>query len=297
MLRKIPGKVRALAAVILAGAALLGALGFSIVRQKTPVELYVFDTCGGCNVQNPCKPCTVFLGLINEYTALLAQNGLRNAADLRPYNIYFDNDAAAYRSSLASLGLEAVPALPAVKVGKRILAGKDAVDQGLIGAVKEERRLFVLAARALGAHAGYREKARTGVYDEKTVVLFSLPLCEDCKRTSAFLKTLEGLRIVLIDPSDAEGRELYERYCETYGAALDDYAVPRLFVQNRALLGCEEAEKELPSLLEGPFKTIKIEVPPKETLIKSGFLNTIHGLHGLTRISGNKTLLIRENLC
>jgi hypothetical protein len=33
----------------------------------------------------------------------------------------------------------------------------------------------------------------------------------------------------------------------------------------------------------------------REALITSGLLNTVHGLHGLTRIFGTKTLLIREN--
>ena len=35
----------------------------------------------------------------------------------------------------------------------------------------------------------------------------------------------------------------------------------------------------------------------REPLIKPGFLNIVHGLQGLTRNSGNKTLLIRENPC
>jgi hypothetical protein len=38
-----------------------------------------------------------------------------------------------------------------------------------------------------------------------------------------------------------------------------------------------------------------ILVPPWEALITSGLLHTVHGLHGLTRIFGTKTLLIRKN--
>jgi hypothetical protein len=58
----------------------------------------------------------------------------------------------------------------------------------------------------------------------------------------------------------------------------------------RSITGIAEGKrKERGKTAPGAF------APPKEALIKSGLLNTVHGLHGLTRIFGTKTLLIREN--
>jgi hypothetical protein len=98
-----------------------------------------------------------------------------------------------------------------------------------------------------------------GVYDEKTVVYFSIPYCEDCKKTDAFLKSLPGIKVIKIDSSDAAGRALYEKYCEAYGVPLDDYVAPRLFVQKSSFTGYQKAVKSLEGILEGNSRTIKID--------------------------------------
>ena len=51
--------------------------------------------------------------------------------------------------------------------------------------------------------------------------------------------------------------------------------------------------EESQGVLEENVKKVPGLWPLREPLIKSGFLNIVHGLHGLTRNSGNKTLLIR----
>jgi hypothetical protein len=236
---------------------LAGFLGYRIFSQKTPVELYVFDTCGGCNVQNPCKPCTVFLNLINKYKRALAEGGLQKKTEFRPYNIYMDNDAAAYRKNMAAIGLEEIPSLPAAVIGGKLISGEAALDEKLIPAVKAERRFIPLLKQFLGSSG--QGKGKLGVYDERTVVDFSIPYCEDCKKTDALLARLPGIRIIKIDPSDAKGRALYEKYCEAYGVPVNDYAAPRLFVQKNSLTGYQEAEMSLETILAGNSKTIKIE--------------------------------------
>jgi thiol-disulfide isomerase/thioredoxin len=244
-----------LAAAVLACSS--GFLFYRIFSLKTPIEFYVFDTCGGCNVQNPCKPCKLFQDLINKYKRALAEKGLGGKTDFRPYNIYMDNDAAAYRKNIAAIGLEEAPALPAAVVGGRLISGEAALDENLISAVKARRRFIPLLKQFFGLNG--KRKERTGVYDEKTIVDFSLPYCEDCKKTDAFLESLPAVRVIKIDPSDAEGRALYEKYCEIYGVPVEDYAAPRLFVQKSSLAGYQEVKKSLEGILTGKSKTIKIE--------------------------------------
>jgi thiol-disulfide isomerase/thioredoxin len=248
----------AILAAVLAVAGVSTFLGYKLLSQKTPVELYVFDTCGGCNVQNPCKPCSLFLELINKYRWVFVENGLRDKVELKPYNIYLDNDAAAYRQNLAVIGLEEAPSLPAVVVGGKLISGTGALDEKLVAAIKAERRFAPLLKQLLGIKKS--EKTRIGLYDERTIVNFSLPYCEDCKKTDVFLENLEGVTVVRIDPSDAAGRALYEKYCETYGVPLNDYAAPRLFIQKSSFLGYQEAAKALEEVLAGNSKTIKIEL-------------------------------------
>ncbi|MDR1597044.1 MAG: hypothetical protein LBR99_04995 [Treponema sp.] len=246
---------------LLIAAVLICSCGFLVYRifsQKTIVEFYVFDTCGGCNVQNPCKPCELFQDLINKYKIALAEKGLREKTDFRPYNIYMDNDAAAYRKNMTAIGLEEAPSLPAAVAGGRLISGEAALDKNLTGAVKAQRRFIPLLKQFFGF--GGKGKERIGVYDEKTIVNFSLPYCEDCKKTDALLETLPGVRVIKIDPSDAEGRALYEKYCEVYGVPVNDYVAPRLFVQKSSFTGYQEAEKSLESILGGNSKTIKIEL-------------------------------------
>jgi thiol-disulfide isomerase/thioredoxin len=232
-------------------------LVYRIFSLKTPVEFYVFDTCGGCNVQNPCKPCKVFQDLINKYKRVLAEGGLLEKTDFRSYNIYMNNDAAAYRKNISAIGLEEIPALPAAVIGGKLISGEAAIDENLIPAVKARRRFIPLFKQFLGFSGG--EKGKIGVYDEKTVVDFSLPFCEDCKRTDAFLENLPGVKVIKIDPSDAKGRALYEKYCEVYGVPVDDYVAPRLFVQKSSFTGYQEAVKSLEAVLAGNSRTIKID--------------------------------------
>ncbi|MDR2071211.1 MAG: hypothetical protein LBP81_07345 [Treponema sp.] len=251
---------RRLILLLLVTAALVCLSGFFVYRVfslKTSVELYVFDTCGGCNVQNPCKPCKVFLDLINKYKRALAEAGLLEKTDFRPYNIYMDNDAAAYRKNISAVGLEEIPSLPAAVIGGRLISGETALDENLIPAVKARRRFMPLLKQFLGFSSN--GKGKIGVYDEKTVVYFSIPYCEDCKKTGAFLKNLPGLRVIQIDSSDAEGRTLYEKYCEAYGVPVDDYVAPRLFVQKSSFTGYLETVKSLGDILEGNSRTLKID--------------------------------------
>ena len=232
-------------------------LGAKIFSQKTPVALYVFDSCGGCSVQNPCKPCTLFIEQTNKYLRILAENNLRDKTDFRPYNIYMINDEEAYKSHMAAIGLEEAPALPAMLVGGMIISGRDELDK-LADAVRAERHFIPLLKQFLKVSA--KEKIKMGIYDMKTIVNFSLPYCEDCIKTDSFLESLPGIKVIKIDPSDAAGRILYERYCKTYGVPVNDYAVPRLFIQKSSILGFEEASLSLLTVLEGNFKTIKIEL-------------------------------------
>jgi thiol-disulfide isomerase/thioredoxin len=233
-------------------------LGYRIYSIKTPVEFYVFDTCGGCNVQNPCKPCEIFQALINKYKRTLAENGLQKKTVFKPYNIYMDNDSAAYRKNVAAIGLEEIPSLPAAIVGGKLISGEIALDENLISAVKSQRR-FVLLVKQFFCLSG-NERKKVGVYDEKTIINFSLSYCEDCKKTDAFLAGLPGVRVVKIDPSSAEGRVLYEKYCEVYGIQVDDYIVPRLFAQKSSFTGYQEASRSLENILAGNSKTVKIEL-------------------------------------
>jgi thiol-disulfide isomerase/thioredoxin len=236
---------------------LSGFFVYRIFSQKTLVEFYMFDNCGGCNVQNPCKPCKIFLDLINKYKRALAEGGLLEKTDFRPYNIYMDNDAAAYRKNISAIGLEEIPSLPAAVIGGRLISGEAAIDENLIPAVKARRRFIPLLKQFLGFSG--RGKVKMGIYDEKTVVDFSLPYCEDCKKTDAFLESLPGITVIKIDPSDAKGRALYEKYCEAYGVPVNDYAAPRLFVQKSSFTGYQETVKSLEAVLAGNTGTIKID--------------------------------------
>ena len=251
--------IAALAAAALTAAAVcvFGFLAYRLFSQKTSIDLYVFDTCGGCNVQNPCKPCTVFQELTNRYKRLLAENGLRDKTELKPYNIYFTHDAEVYRRNLAAAGLEEAPVLPAALIGGRLLAGEASMKMHLVSAVHEERRLI----RLIKQFAGFtrEEQVSRGVYDEKTIVNFSLPFCEDCRKTDVFLAELGGVKVITIDPSGSKGRMLYEKYCETYGVPVSDYTVPRIFAQKSSFLGYEEITASLERILLGNSKTIKIE--------------------------------------
>jgi thiol-disulfide isomerase/thioredoxin len=234
-----------------------GFLVYRIYSIKTSIEFYVFDTCGGCNVQNPCKPCQLFLDLINKYKRALAENGLEEKTLFKPYNIYMDNDALTYRKNIAAIGLEEVPSLPAAVVGGKLISGEAALNENLISTVKAQRRFIPLLKQFLGFRD--KEKWSMGIYDEKTIVNFSLSYCEDCKKTDIFLESLPGVKVVKVDPSDAEGRALYEKYCETYGIPVDDYITPRLFVQRSSFTGYQEAVRSLEGILAGNSKTIKIE--------------------------------------
>ena len=232
-------------------------LGAKLFSQKTPVALYVYDSCGGCNIQNPCKPCTLFIEQTNKYLRILGENNLRAKTDFRSYNVYMYNDEETYRSHMAAIGLEEAPALPAILVGDMIISGRDELDN-LAVAVKASRRVVPLLKQFFKVSG--KEKIKMGIYDIKTIVTFSLPYCEDCIRTESFLESLPGINVVKIDPSDATGRLLYERYCKTYGVPVNDYAVPRLFIQRSSFLGYQEASLSLETALKGNFKTIKIEL-------------------------------------
>jgi glutaredoxin len=248
----------ATAALAAAAVCVSGFWAYRVFSQKTPIDLYVFDTCGGCNVQNPCKPCTVFQELTNRYKRLLAENGLRDKTELKPYNIYFTHDAGVYRRNLSAAGLEEAPVLPAALIGGRLLSGETSLKMNLVSAVQEERRLI----RLIKQFAGFAREAEVsmGVYDTKTIVNFSLPSCEDCRKTNVLLAELEDVTIITIDPSSFPGRTLYEKYCETYGVPVNDYAVPRIFAQKSSFLGCEETAASLEQVLSGNSKTIKIEL-------------------------------------
>jgi len=232
-------------------------IGAMLSAQKTPVTLYVFDTCGGCNVQNPCKPCTLFIEQINKCKRLLKENNLLNKTEFMAYNVYMDSDAAVYKNQMNAIGLEEAPSLPAIVIGNMLISGRDELEN-LADAVKTERRFVPLLKQFL--RVSKKEEIKMGIYDEKTVVNFSLPYCEDCIRTDSFLESLQGLKIIKIDPSDAAGRLLYERYCKTYGVSINDYAAPRLFIQRSSFLGYAEVSHSLEKVLSGNFKTIKIEV-------------------------------------
>jgi glutaredoxin len=234
--------------------ALTGAILFS---QKTPVALYVFDSCGGCNVQNPCKPCTLFIEQINKCKRLLKENNLLDRTEFKPYNVYMNNDAAVYKNHMAAMGLEEAPSLPAVLIGGMLISGRDELEN-LAAAVKAERRFIPLLKQFL--RVSEKEKIKMGVYDELTVVNFSLPYCEDCIRTDSFLESFADIKIIKIYPSDAAGRLLYERYCKIYGVPINDYAAPRLFIQRNSFLGYEEVSLSLENVLRGNFKTVKIEM-------------------------------------
>ena len=243
-----------------------GYLGYKIFSQKTIIQLYVFDNCGGCGVQNPCKPCTVFIEYINRYTRMLNENKLRDKTELKPYNIYMNNDAEVYKKNMTALGIEEVPVLPAVIIGKTLISGGTQINNSLITAVKTERRFIPLLKQFFGFSGD--EKFRMGIYDEKTIVYFSLPFCEDCKKTDSLLETLlelsSGLSVIRIEPSDSAGRALYERYCKAYGVSVDDYAVPRLFIQKTSFLGFDETARSLENALKGNHKTIKIALDSNE---------------------------------
>jgi hypothetical protein len=169
-----------------------------------------------------------------------------------------DNDNAAYRKNVAAIGLEEIPSLPAAIVGGRLISGEMALDENLISTVKSQRR-FIPLVKQFFAFSG-NERRKIGVYDERTVVYFSLPYCEDCRETDVFLAGLPGVKVVKIDISDAEGRVLYEKYCEVYGIPVDDYIAPRLFAQKSSFTGYQEAVKSLESILMGNSKTVKIEL-------------------------------------
>ena len=233
-----------------------GFFGFKLYSQKTQVWLYVFDNCGGCSTEYPCRPCTVLISEINKCMQILTEHNLRDKTELKSYNTYMDNDAEMYRKNMAAMGLEEAPSLPVIVVGGTIISGADRSVQ-MITAVKAERRFIPL----LRQFFGFRETQNVtmGHYDEKTIVMFTIPLCEDCIRTGTYLESLAGITVIKIGPSDAAGRALYERYCQVYGVPVNDYAVPRLFIQRSSFLGYNETERYLENVLIGNFKTIKIE--------------------------------------
>jgi len=216
--RRMPSMLTSRIKGIIAGVIIVFIPAFTgaiLSSQKTPVVLYVFDTCGGCNVQNPCKP------------------------------------------HMAAIGLDEAPSLPAILIGNMLISGKTELEN-LAATVKAERRFVPLLKQFLKVSG--KQKFKMGIYDEKTVVDFSLPYCEDCIKTDSFLESLAGLKIIKIDPSEAAGRSLYERYCKTYGVPISDYVAPRLFIQRSSFLGYEEVSLSLGKVLNGNFKTIKIEV-------------------------------------
>jgi glutaredoxin len=227
----------------------------SAATYRPELEFYVFDSCGGCNIQNPCKPCTLFINLDKELRFLLAKEGYGDRVTLKSYNIYFENDRARYRENLTRFGLEEIPSLPAAVFGTRIFTGMENIAQGLIPAIKEEFSFPGIVFKAFGAKNS--ERFSTGVYEEETAVMFTLPTCEDCRKTIALL---EGrLSIVRIETSSMEARRLYERYCEAYGVSLEDYAVPRIFIKNSVFLGYDETGEGLEAALNGGGKTLRIE--------------------------------------
>ncbi|MDR1173853.1 MAG: glutaredoxin [Treponema sp.] len=228
-----------------------------VIKYRPELEFYVFDSCGGCNIQNPCKPCTLFINLDKELRLLLAEEGYRNRVELKSYNIYFDNDRARYRENFARFGLEEIPSLPAAVFGNRIFTGMESIKQGLVPALKEEFSLPGIVFKAFGVKGN--ENFLTGAYEEETAVMFTLPTCEDCRKTATLLEGLRGLSIVKIETSSMEGRRLYERYCEAYGVSLEDYAVPRIFVKNSVFLGYDETGEKLEAALNGGGKTLRIE--------------------------------------
>jgi glutaredoxin len=221
------------------------------------LDFYVFDSCGGCNIQNPCKPCTLFIKLDTDLRRLLDKSGFRRKVNLSSYNIYFENDRNQCRENLARFGMTEPPALPAVVIGDRILTGTKNMEEGVIPALKEEFAFPGIIFKALGAER--RGRYTTGLYEKTTAVMFSLPTCEDCKKTAALLEDTEGLSVVTHETLTAEGRKLYERYCGAYGVPVEDYAVPRIFMGRDVFLGYDETLVRLEDTLKKGERTLRIE--------------------------------------
>lgn len=238
---------------------------------KVPVECYFYDPCGGCfSDSGPCKPCTVETGLGSQYSQMIAENGLEGIADLKLYNILYKAYGQKYEAKLKKYKLaDSKRKFPVVFVGDTCLMGESEVKSRIISAVKSETNFLKRIVYAIGrGKNGQPQSKQVSFVDaqENSVVYFSVPGCEDCKRVDEYLNEIRhesfknnDFRVVSYSIELKENLSLLKKYYQIYGAGGDETVVPVVFIGDRYMEGYDQIASLLKkTLIEGEGYNTKI---------------------------------------
>ncbi len=181
-------------------------------------EVFLYDPCGGCNVENgPCKPCEVELKYNQKFAAYVRENGL---TDVRfdVYNIRYPEYRKRMERRLAEHNVDESSVYPICFIGKTVLVGDNEIDSGLDEAVSAAARIV-------------EQKKEFATINEP--VYFAGKYCASCKKLDQLLKD-NNIKHTKYYIEDDDNGALLQEFFALYGVSVET-TVPAVFMGDKVL--------------------------------------------------------------
>lgn len=219
---------------------LLAAASFCLLMlgEKTTVVCYLYDPCGGCDKNEPCKVCEVENFYRAKYKGLLIDAGLGDRVDFALHNTLYEHNREDYLKKIEQYNVP-TDTMPVMFIGSTVLIGDSAITQEMVDTI----RSLSLIDRIVALSFGLRSDDKAEFTPQDYIVYFKSETCEDCKAAASFFENQLPhsiyQKILIYDIMQQPNSELLHLYGERYNAN-PDCMIPCVFVNDLCLVGSEE---------------------------------------------------------
>lgn len=177
--------------------------------------------------------------------------------EIRTYNVFLDSNKEAFEKLWKETKRNTAPALPALLIDGQWLESYDKIEENLHKVLIEGEEIPSSETAELPSVESETENSFTipvldAADEDKAILFFSTWSCDDCNQIKTYLKDLEEKTdFFLTEESIAEGTgvQLFKALLKVYGREEKEGKVPAVFVGTHALLGKEEIQSGLESIL------------------------------------------------
>lgn len=223
--------------------------------EKSTLQFFFENVCASCHEEDK------FYELFNRCISIEEKESL--SYEIRTYNIFLESNREAYEDLCEKTGRDSDQVLPALLLNGQWLNGYEEIEEQLHAVLIEGREAAETPSGQSSSDEAPMEEASDEAEtfqipvpeaedDERAVLFFSTWSCADCEEAKAYLEELqEQIPFSLTEQSIAQGNgiSLFKELLKVYGREEKDGKVPAVFVGDRALMGKEEIQSELPGLL------------------------------------------------